>query len=154
MSTSHFMTVWKVQSWTPEAASFPIKDGWKRTSGQRNPTLVSDDNNVAIWELVGLLKSRGFRSGLHLLAAVEIKGDIGELLLDVSDNLTLSSGGEGVPTFSEDLHEVIGEEITTSKIKTDNGVGKGVSLVDGDSVGNTITRVQHTSSDPVVLPEA
>ena len=32
MSTSHFMMVWKVQSWMPEA-SLPIKEGWKRTSG-------------------------------------------------------------------------------------------------------------------------
>ena len=38
MSTSHFMIVWKVQSWMPEA-SLSMNDGWKRTSGQRNRSL-------------------------------------------------------------------------------------------------------------------
>merc|ERR1719324_1153872 len=35
ISTSHFMMDWKVVSWIPEA-SFPSKDGWKRTSGHLN----------------------------------------------------------------------------------------------------------------------
>jgi hypothetical protein len=34
MSTSPFMMLWKVVSRTPPA-SFPIKDGWKGTSGHR-----------------------------------------------------------------------------------------------------------------------
>merc|ERR1719376_1359337 len=38
MSTSHFMIEWKVVSWTP-LASFPMKLGWKRTSGQRKRSL-------------------------------------------------------------------------------------------------------------------
>merc|ERR1711977_312198 len=43
MSTSHFMMDWKVVSWMP-LASLPMKDGWKRTSGQRNrslPTVIT-----------------------------------------------------------------------------------------------------------------
>ena len=65
--------------------------------------------------------------------------------LDVTDDLTLSSGGEGVSTLSQDLHHVIGQ-VTTSKVKTDDGMGKNVTLVDGDSVGHTISRVKHASS--------
>merc|ERR1719471_923308 len=38
MSTSHFMIDWNVVSWIP-LASFPIKLGWKRTSGQRKRSL-------------------------------------------------------------------------------------------------------------------
>merc|ERR1711904_676480 len=34
ISTSHFMMDWNVVSWMP-LASFPMKLGWKRTSGQR-----------------------------------------------------------------------------------------------------------------------
>uniref|UniRef100_A0A7C9DLJ1 Uncharacterized protein n=1 Tax=Opuntia streptacantha TaxID=393608 RepID=A0A7C9DLJ1_OPUST len=34
ISTSHFMIELYVVSWIP-AASIPMKDGWKRTSGQR-----------------------------------------------------------------------------------------------------------------------
>merc|ERR1712007_247396 len=38
ISTSHFMIDWNVVSWIP-LASFPIKRGWKRTSGQRKRSL-------------------------------------------------------------------------------------------------------------------
>merc|ERR1719361_1945158 len=43
MSTSHFMIDWNEVSWIP-LASFPMKLGWKRTSGQRNrspPTVIT-----------------------------------------------------------------------------------------------------------------
>merc|ERR1711974_19117 len=71
-------------------------------------------------------------------------GDIAELLLDVTDNLTLSGGGERVATLSEDLHEVVGE-LTASQVQTKDGMGKNITLVDGDVVGDTIARVHdHT----------
>merc|ERR1711977_385531 len=38
ISTSHFMMDWNVVSWMP-LASFPMKLGWKRTSGQRKRSL-------------------------------------------------------------------------------------------------------------------
>merc|ERR1712106_736997 len=72
-------------------------------------------------------------------------GNIAELLLDVTDNLTLSSGGERVATLSEDLHQVVGE-FTSSKIKTDNGMGKGITFIDGDSMRDTISRVHDDTS--------
>merc|ERR1712066_1023858 len=67
-------------------------------------------------------------------------GDIAELLLDITDNLTLSSGGERVTTLSEDLHQVVGE-LTASQVKTDNCVGESITFIDGDTVGDTVTRV-------------
>merc|ERR1712128_167898 len=72
-------------------------------------------------------------------------GNIAELLLDVTDNLALSSGGERVATLSEDLHQVVGE-FTSSKIKTNNGVGKGITFIDWDSMGDTISRVHDDTS--------
>merc|ERR1712106_204712 len=72
-------------------------------------------------------------------------GNIAKLLLDVTDNLALSSGGERVATLSEDLHQVVGE-FTSSKIKTDNGVGKGTTFIDWDSMGDTISRVHDNTS--------
>merc|ERR1711897_76756 len=72
-------------------------------------------------------------------------GNIAELLLDVTDNLALSSGGERVATLGEDLHEVVGEP-TSSKIKTDNGVGEGITFIDGDTVGDTISGVHDNTS--------
>merc|ERR1739838_417430 len=72
-------------------------------------------------------------------------GNIAKLLLDVTDNLTLSSGGERVATLSEDLHEVVGQ-LTSSKVKTDNSMGKSITFIDGDTVGDTISRVHDDTS--------
>merc|ERR1719187_2402309 len=61
------------------------------------------------------------------------------------DNLPLSSGGEGVATLSEDLHQVVCE-LTSSKIQTDNGMGESITFIYGDTVRDTITRVHHNTS--------
>merc|ERR1712045_944880 len=67
-------------------------------------------------------------------------GDVAELLLDVTDNLTLSSGGERVAPLGEDLHEVV-SQLTASQVQTEDGVGEGITFIDGDGVGNTIAGV-------------
>merc|ERR1712089_29116 len=70
-------------------------------------TLVADGDNLSIGQLVGLLDGGGGGGGGHLL--LEVEGDVAKLLLDVTDNLAFSGGGEGVATLGEDLHEVVGE---------------------------------------------
>merc|ERR1712128_307239 len=72
-------------------------------------------------------------------------GNIAKLLLDVTDNLALSSGGERVATLSEDPHQVVGE-FTSGKIKTDNSMGKGITFIDWDSVGDTISGIHDDTS--------
>merc|ERR1711868_25788 len=67
-------------------------------------------------------------------------GDIAQLLLDVTDNLPLGGGGEGVAPLGKDLHQVVGE-LTASQVKTDNGMGESITLIDGDTVGDTVTGV-------------
>merc|ERR1719250_315878 len=61
------------------------------------------------------------------------------------DNLTLSSGGEGVATLCEDLHQVVGE-LTASKIKTNNSMGESITFIDWDTMGYTISRVHDNTS--------
>merc|ERR1719500_346901 len=100
--------------------------------------LVADGDDLAVGQLVGLLKGGGGGGSGHLL--LEVEGDVAQLLLDVTDNLALSGGGEGVAPLGQDLHQVVGE-LTASQVKTDNGVGKSVTLVDGDTVGDTVTGV-------------
>merc|ERR1712142_1367659 len=58
-------------------------------------------------------------------------GDIAELLLDVTDDLSLGGGGEGVASLGEDLHQVVGE-FTASQVKTEDGVGESITFIDGD----------------------
>ena len=93
---------------------------------------------LAVGKLIGLLQGGGGGSGGHLL--LEVEGDIAELLLDVTDNLTLGSGGEGVTPLGEDLHQVVGQ-LTASQVQTEDGVGESITLIDGDGVGDTIAGV-------------
>merc|ERR1711881_336697 len=72
-------------------------------------------------------------------------GNIAKLLLDVTDNFTLSGGGERVASLGEDLHEVVGE-LTSSQVQTEDGVWESITFIDGDGVGDTITRVHDNTS--------
>merc|ERR1711894_421544 len=126
-----------------DAAGFHAKEGRLEKSLRAAETLIANGDDLAIGKLIRLLKGGGGSSSGHFL--LEVKGDIAELLLDVTDNLAFSSGGEGVATLGEDLHEVVGE-LTSSKIKTDNSMGEGITFIDWDTVGDTISRVHDNTS--------
>merc|ERR1711888_121863 len=121
-----------------DAAGFHSKEGRLEESLGATETFIANGDDLTVGKLIGLLKGGGCSSSGHLL--FKVKSNIAELFLDVTDNLTFSSGGERAATFSEDLHEVIGE-LTSSKIKTDDGMGKSITFIDRDSMGDTITRV-------------
>merc|ERR1719383_1060411 len=126
-----------------DAAGFHSKEGRLEESFRAAETLIANGDDLAIGKLIRLLKRGGGSCSGHLL--LEVKGNIAELLLDVTDNLTLSSGGEGVATLSEDLHQVVCE-VSTSKIKTKNSMGESIAFIDGDSVGHTVSRVKDDAS--------
>merc|ERR1719394_187621 len=87
----------------------------------------------------GHLQGGGGGGSGHLL--LEVQGDVAELLLDVTDNLPLGGGGEGVAPLGEDLHQVV-SEVAAGKVEPEDGVGESVALIDGDGVGDTIARVE------------
>merc|ERR1719233_1913690 len=125
-----------------DAAGFHSEEGRLEESLRAAETLIANSDDLAVGKLIRLLKGGGGSSGGHLL--LEVKGDIAELFLDVTDNLTLSGSGERVTTLSEDLHEVVGE-LTASQVQTKDGVGESITLIDGDIVGDTIAGVHdHT----------
>merc|ERR1711894_361938 len=126
-----------------DATGFHSEEGRLEESLRAAETLIANGDDLAVGKLIRLLKGSGGSSSGHLL--LEVKGNIAELLLDVTDNLTLSSGGERVATLSEDLHQVVCE-LTSSKIKTDNSMGKGITFIDGDTMGDTISRVHDNTS--------
>merc|ERR1712102_73672 len=121
-----------------DTAGFHSEEGRLEEGLRGTEPLVANGDDLAIGKLVGLLEGGGGSSSGHFL--LEVKGDIAELFLDVTDNLALSGGGERVTTLSEDLHEVVGE-LTSSKFKTDDGMGKSITFIDGDTVGDTVTGV-------------
>merc|ERR1719318_1431043 len=102
-------------------------------------SLVSNGDDLSVRKFVGFLQRGTAGSSLHLL--FEVKGDVAKLLFDVTDDFTFCGSSEGVATFGEDFHEVVGK-ITSSQIETDDGVRKSVTLVDGDGVSDTISRVE------------
>merc|ERR1719187_2198158 len=126
-----------------EATCFHSKEGRLEESLRATETFIANGDNLAIRKFIGLLKGGGGSSSRHFL--FKVKSNIAKLLLDVTDNLTLSSSGKGIATFSKDFHQVVGE-LTSSKIKTDNGMGESITFIDRDSMGDTITRVHDNTS--------
>jgi len=106
-------------------------------------SLISDGDDLSVGKLIALLEGRGRGSSLHFL--LEVEGNIGELLLDVSDDFSFGGGGEGVASLSEDLHEVV-SQVTSSKIESEDGVGKSIAFIDWDAMSDTVTRVHDDSS--------
>merc|ERR1719209_2001066 len=91
----------------------------------------------------GLFQGSGGSSSGHFL--FKVKSNIAKFLLDVTNNLSFSSGGEGVATFCQDLHQVV-SQVSAGKIKTKDGMWKSITFIDGNSVRDTISRVKHNPS--------
>lgn len=106
-------------------------------------SLVTDGDNLTVGKLVGFLQAGALGSSLDLL--FEIKSDVAELLLDISDNFSFSGGGEGITALSQDLHQVVGQ-ITTSHVDTRNGVRKRETFVDRNNVSDTVAGVKNDTS--------
>merc|ERR1712156_16824 len=121
-----------------DTAGFHSQEGRLEEGLRGTEPLVANGDDLAVGKLIGLLQGGGGSSSSHFL--LKVKSNIAELLLDVTDNLPLSGGGEGVASLSEDLHEVVGE-LTASQVQTEDGMGKSITFIDGDGVGDTITRV-------------
>lgn len=101
--------------------------------------LVANGNDLSVGQLVGLFESRGLGGGLHLLLKVE--GNVAKLLLDVAYDFALCGGGKRVASLHEDLDEMLGE-VPSGEVEAENGVGKGVALIDGDGVSDAVARVE------------
>lgn len=119
------------------------QDRWLEECLRSTETLVTNSDNLSVRKLVRLLQAGRLAGGLDLL--LKVKGNVAELLLDITDNFTLGSGGEGVTALSQDLHQVVGQ-ITTSHVDTGNGVGKRETFVNGDNVSNSITGIENDTS--------
>merc|ERR1719309_1039514 len=113
--------------------------GWAEHRFGAAETLVTNRRDLSVGQLVRLFDGGGGGGGGHL--RLEIESDVAELLLDVADDLTLGGRDHGVASLRHDLHEVVGQ-VASGQVETQDGVGKGVTLVDGDGVGDAIADVE------------
>ena len=117
-----------------DAGLFHSDEGWLEEDFRASESFVSDGDDLSVRKFIRLLQRAAALGSGHFL--FEIEGDVAELLLDVTNDFTFSSGGERVTTFSQDLHQVI-SQVTSSQIETEDSVRKGISFIDGNGVGNT-----------------
>merc|ERR1719163_881000 len=127
-SRSQSFTVFLVSSWRP-IISLPSSEGLNMSSGQ-----------LTVGHLELLLLTG---EGVDLTG--EVHGHVAEVLLDLLGGLALGGGGEHNLGLLEDLADVVGE-VATSEVDALDGVGHGVTLVDGHSVGHTVTTVHDDTS--------
>ena len=99
-----------------DATGFHSKEGRLEESLRATETFIANGDNLTVGKFIRLLIGAG-----------------------------CISSGERVATSSEDLYEAVGE-LTFSKIKTDNGMGKSITFINSDSMGNTINRVHDNTS--------
>jgi len=86
----------------------------------------------------------GARGSLSLLF-VPVLSDVAALLFDGSNDFLLSGRGERFSSLEEELLHV-GCEDTSSDLHLLDGVGDRETFEDGNSVGNTITRIANETS--------
>merc|ERR1719511_513452 len=104
-----------------DTAGFHSQEGWLEEGFWGTETFVANGDDLSIWQFIGLFQGGGGSSGCHFL--FEVKGNIAELFLDVTDNFTLSCGGERVTPLCQDFHQVVGQ-LTSSQINPQNGMGQ------------------------------
>merc|ERR1712138_298932 len=75
-----------------DTSRFHTQEGWLEERLWATETLVSDGDDLTVGKLVALLEGGGGSGGVHF--RLEVQGDVAEFFLDVTDNLTLSGGGE------------------------------------------------------------
>merc|ERR1712076_329066 len=76
-----------------DTAGFHSQEGWLEEGFWGTKTFVANGDDLSIGQFIGLLQGGGGSSGCHFL--FEVKGNIAELFLDVTDNFTLTGGTSG-----------------------------------------------------------
>jgi len=101
--------------------------------------LVTDGDGGTVRKSIDDILTRVVTEGLKF--GIEVKGNVAVLFFDFSGDFSFGGRGEVNTDFSQKLDHVI-SEISTGKIVSHDGVGKGVTFEDGNGVGNTITRIE------------
>merc|ERR1712135_117535 len=77
-----------------DTTGFHSQERWLEEGFWGTETFVANGDDLSIGQFVGFFQGGGGSCGGHFL--FEVKGNIVELFLDVTDDFTFSSGGESV----------------------------------------------------------
>jgi hypothetical protein len=122
-----------------DTGGFHTNEGWLEEGLWASESFVTDGDDLTVWEFVGFFQRGGRSGGGHFL--LEVEGDVAEFLFDVSDDFSFGGGDKRVTSLGKDFHEVV-SQISTGKIESHDSVWEGITFVDWDVVGNSITGVQ------------
>jgi len=71
---------------------FHTQEGWLEERFWATETFVTDGDDLTVRKFIGLVKRSRCGGNVHF--RFEVKGDIAKFFLDVTDNFSLSGGGE------------------------------------------------------------
>ena len=117
--------------WKPSVLFLEVKKESLRASESLVPHM--DDSPV-----------RKFIGSVCVFLILIVKGNIAELFLEFHDHLLLSGSGEMITSLGEDGCQEFCEVLATH-VKAEAGIGKSVAVIDGDGVGDAVTRVEDNS---------
>ena len=122
-----------------DSGGFHSEEGGLEERFRATESLVSDRDHLTVRKFVALLHAAARRGARHF--GFEVERDVGEFLLDVANDFAFGGRRERVAAFGENLHHVVGE-IASGQVETEDGVGKGVALVDGDGVRDAVAGIE------------
>jgi len=86
---------------------FHTEEAWLEQGFWASESLVSDGDDLTVWEFVGFLQGTGTGGSVHFL--FKVQSDVAELFFDVSHDFSFGGGGETVTSFGQDFHQVVGQ---------------------------------------------
>jgi len=84
-----------------------------------------------------------------VLGSLIVVHNIAHFFLDIFYDFNFGVSGEAVPSLIEDFLQV-GGDVSTSQVDSLNGMWDGVTFIDWNSVGNSISRVQNNTSGSTI----
>jgi len=123
-----------------DTGGFHTNEGWLEEGLWASESFVTDGDDLTVWEFVGFFQGGGRSGGGHFL--FKVQSDVAQFFFDVSDDFSFGGGDERVTSFSKDFHEVV-SQVSTGEIESHDSVWEGITFVDWDVVGDSITRVQN-----------
>jgi hypothetical protein len=146
----HISSIDAVEKSLRDTRAFNVNQSRGEQRLRSHVTLTADLDDTTVGECVLLNQNGGLSRKTSL--EVDVISAVAQLLLEHTDSLEVGGSVEGITAEKEQLNEVLGD-ITTSNINTLGQVRKSETLIDGDDVRDTITRIENDTSQETLSVE-